>query len=278
MIRKTKGFTLIEVALFLAITGAIFIGVIAGTQNSIWQQRTNDTVQGFAEFLRGVYSSVSNPQGEDSQSGKSGQAIYGRLLVFGEDRKLNNESNTTDSPDYQQLIYVYTVIGDADVKDTGNGGLTSLLEAIHANVLVRKNNTVDYAGIVESYIPRWAAQIEPIDGSRPFKGSVLIVRHPVTGVIKTLYSNNVVEVNKAKNEPASEGSSTADNVLSGSVLREFSESGNNDKGIDFCINPYGFGEEYNNRYDVRIVKNANNASGVEVVDRDSADNVCKRGA
>ena len=52
---KKKGFTLIEVALFLAITGMLFIGIAAGVQNSIYQQKINDSVQGFAEFLRSVY-------------------------------------------------------------------------------------------------------------------------------------------------------------------------------------------------------------------------------
>ncbi len=273
MKRKIKGFTLIEVALFLAITGAIFAGVIIGTQNSIWQQRTNDTVQGFAEFLRGIYSSVSNPQGENNQSGKSGQAIYGRLLVFGESERLGKSDDGDDS-NAQQIAYVYTVIGDADPSGSASGDINEALINIEANVLVDNNGIIDYAGIVDSYIPRWAAQIEPVDKlDEPFKGSILIVRHPVTGVIRTLYSSTVVQVNETKNGVDVESSYT---TLLTSVLKNGGFAEGSD--IDFCINPYGSGERYNNRYDVRIVKGANNASGVEVVDRDTDQNKCKLNA
>ena len=51
-----QGFTLVEISLFLAITGFIFIGIVLGIQNSLFQQKYNDSTQGFAEFLRTVYS------------------------------------------------------------------------------------------------------------------------------------------------------------------------------------------------------------------------------
>ena len=88
MSKMRRGFTLIEVALFLAVTGLLFAGVMVGVQNSIWQQRYNDTVQNFANFLRNVYSEVSNPQ--SSGNGRSEElAIYGKLISFGEINKLS---------------------------------------------------------------------------------------------------------------------------------------------------------------------------------------------
>ena len=45
------GFTAIEVTLFLGITGFILISMLIGTSHSISQQRYNDSVQNFAEFL-----------------------------------------------------------------------------------------------------------------------------------------------------------------------------------------------------------------------------------
>ena len=59
---KKHGFTIIEVSLFLAITALLFVGITVGTQNSINQQRYADSVNSFADFLRNVYSQVSNPQ------------------------------------------------------------------------------------------------------------------------------------------------------------------------------------------------------------------------
>ena len=89
MRRVRRGFTLVEVSLFLAITAAVFVGVAVGTQNSIFQQRYNDAVQNFAEFLRSMYSQVTNVQSEGH--GRSEYAIYGKLVNFEEDENGNNK-------------------------------------------------------------------------------------------------------------------------------------------------------------------------------------------
>ena len=75
-----KGFTLIEVSLFIAITGLLFVTIIVGTQNSIWQQKYNDSTQNFANFLKNIYAEVSNTQGV--HGGMSDKAIYGKLIVL----------------------------------------------------------------------------------------------------------------------------------------------------------------------------------------------------
>ena len=109
-----SGFTIIEVTLVLAITGMLFVGIIAGSGLNIARQRYNDSVQNFAEFLRTVYSEVSyvqnprddivNPNGyycsaghklisgdptkdteekKPSAIGRTECAIYGKLIVLG---------------------------------------------------------------------------------------------------------------------------------------------------------------------------------------------------
>ncbi|MBR3336275.1 MAG: type II secretion system protein, partial [Bacillus sp. (in: Bacteria)] len=62
MQRIRRGFTLIEVSIFLAITGLLFAMVVIGVQNSISQQRFNDVVQNYVEFLRSIYAGVTNVQ------------------------------------------------------------------------------------------------------------------------------------------------------------------------------------------------------------------------
>ena len=88
MMEKVKrGFTLVEVALFLAVTGLLFVGVVLGIQNSLFQQKYNDSVQGFAEFLRSIYSQTANTentfQEDGSSRGQSNLAIFGKLVTFG---------------------------------------------------------------------------------------------------------------------------------------------------------------------------------------------------
>ena len=100
MSRIRKGFTLIEISIFLAVTGLLFAMVTIGVQNSIYQQRYNDTVQSFADFLRNIYSGVENVQ--SLGDGRHDVAIYGKMVSFGQTMDL--EGNAVESG---QPIFVY---------------------------------------------------------------------------------------------------------------------------------------------------------------------------
>lgn len=243
-----RGFTLIEVALFLAITGALFVGIALGVQNSMFQQRYNDSVQSFAEFLRSTYSQVSNVQNSNASNGRSDQAIYGRLIVFGEERTLDDEPNSDNA------IYSYAVIGDADATfPSGNA-----LDALRALGLTVFDSAGQLAGNYEEYKPRWTASIQPTDSDTTnFVGAILIARHPRSGTIFTFSyqnDNNTLPQNLKINQ-----------ITDGTKLdlSDFTS-----KEVNFCINPNG-AQPSDARRNVRIIANARNASGVEVIDLDA---------
>ena len=305
MKKRRFGFTLVEVSLFLAVTAALFIGVIAGTQNTIWHQRFNDSVENFAEFLRSVYSQVANPQ--SIGTGQSDTAIYGKLIVFGESTGLSGEGNSGKE---NSKVFVYDVVGDVAGDMAAGEGLIGALKEANINVVVgltddgkavqiKAGDTISTqlkmvtpAGIVESYSPRWMATIEverrltsigyPVD---LFTGSVLIVRHPKSGTINTLYSGNVIQVNE-KVEMANEKLKSGGNVASvsgvvGGLLTDKLGSFSTAR-VDFCINPNGQDDRIINskdeiadlpRRNVRIALDARNASGVEVIDLDLNESV-----
>lgn len=60
--KSQKGFTIIEVMLFLAISGFLFVGIAAGAGANIARQRYQTSVQDLTEFLRAQYSAVANTQ------------------------------------------------------------------------------------------------------------------------------------------------------------------------------------------------------------------------
>ena len=106
------GFTIIETMLFLAIAGLIFAGLVAGTNGAIRRQRYKDSVQGFVDDLRDLYSLVENTQVLDyngiadcgGASGKEGRgrsncSVYGIYAII--------------SPNYgnKKTIEAYWVIG-----------------------------------------------------------------------------------------------------------------------------------------------------------------------
>jgi hypothetical protein len=98
----------------------------------------------------------------------------------------------------------------------------------------------------------------------------LIVRHPRSGIINTLSSDRIIPVNEVIRNARLDGNYDGTRNLLTSKLDYFAVG-----EINFCVNPYGMGVRGSFRRDIRIVKNARNSSGVEIIDQDSTDNHCK---
>ncbi|MBR3269795.1 hypothetical protein IKG07_00875 [Candidatus Saccharibacteria bacterium] len=278
---KRKGFTFIEVALFLAVTAALFIGIALGMQNSIFRQRYNDAVQNFFEFTRSIYSKVSNPQSPGE--GNSKTAIYGKLIVFGEKHNLAGDIIDPELDGYP--IFMYDVIGDASgSQEISSGTVSELLAALNANVIkknYRTNGTIESAepASPEKYEMRWQTELQDIGGA-PFVGSILVVRHPRSGTINTLIlEDTIIPVNyevKQANEAYEAGGtySSIDNLLK-QYLTRTTDPKFKVAEVNFCVSPYGPGETGTTpRQEIRLLENARNASSVEMIETDGGDNLC----
>lgn len=251
-----RGFTLIEVSLFLAITGVVFVSIAVGTQNSIFQQRYNDSVQNFSEFLRTVYSQVKNVQNNESK-GNTDKAIYGKLVTFGEEYNLNGDKNA------DEMIFTYNVIGKIGNED---GNIIDQLKDLEANVVYETydalghTNGYELAGFAESYLPRWGSKIQTTAGWNGtsydnFEGTLLIVRHPSSGVIYTKVLSHTIQVN----DILKNGSTDSKKNLLIDELDNFET-----EQVDFCVNPNGK-EKSTLRRDVRLSKGLRNASGIQII-------------
>lgn len=260
MKKVRRGFTLIEVSLFLAITALIFVGVVAGTQNSIFQQRYDDTVQDFTDFLRNIYSQTINVGSEGF--GRSNYAIYGKLVIFDE----QNGENKINS---------YNVIGKVEGEVAGcqsKYGVLEKLACLDANVVLKKEidgeQKYEAVGFVENYVPRWSSQIQKTNGWNNgyeiFKGSLLIVRSPNTGTIHTFVMDEVIDVEAMMKNAVSENFNVFDYVDEGENKNYLRDGRFLTEEIDFCVNPNGAGKS-NLRRDVRVEKGATNTSGIEIV-------------
>ena len=261
MRKKRFGFTLIEVSLFLAVTGVLFLSVTVGVQNSIYQQRYNDVVQSFTNFLRNIYDEVTNVQ--SISNGRHGMAIYGKMISFGE----KNDSG-------KQIIYVYDVVGKAvSSSDIGSGTTLELLQKLGADVFFRENSSSPYkpAGMIDVYEPGWGARIQTTNNSDPpqeFTGVILVLRDPKSGTVRTFVKadNSPIQVNSEVNRitnmaAGSEGETPR--IISGILTSEVFRP----QEVNFCINPSGENKN-NRRTNIRLLKSANNSSAVEVVGLD----------
>lgn len=248
---------MIEVSLFLAVTGLLFVGIAVGTQNSIFQQRFTDSVQNFAEFMRSMYSETMNVQSEGD--GRSEKSIYGKLVTFGETMNLAGEQ----VPAGNSSVFAYNVVGK--IGDVGTTDVLGVLSELEANVTIKEDGKFRPLGFAESYAPRWASALQRVGSTENYVGAVLIVRHPRSGTVYTYVMRNAetIEVNKMIYEANRDGAETL-NPLSGLqnkfVLAE----------TDFCVNPNGYNEG-GLRRDVRIMKGARNGSGVEIISEGGGD-------
>ena len=272
MRKRSFGFTLIEISFFIAITGLLFVGIIIGTQNSLWQQKYNDSVQSFTNFIRNAYSSVSNTQ--NIGDGRSDKAIYGKLISFGQTHKIDGSL----IPEGEQMIYIYDVIGDATGSRTGS--VNETLIALKASVVVEERNEFDntvkvgLAGIAESYTPIWGSVVESTTPKDLYENAILIVKHPRSGTINTLVSSDhrLHAINEWLNGDSDQKEKLGQLMIE--VLDPENENSFKIEEIDLCLNPYGFNETGTMRRDVRLIKNARNASGVEIINTNTGDDKC----
>ena len=137
-----KGFTIIEVLLFLAISSAIFAVLMSNTSSTVARRRYNDTVNDVVEEIRNAYSATINVENyrtqandsslwcstvsayiggfhKDNESingrynytdkypGRTRCAVYGQVITFG-------ENDSTD-------IHRYTIVGKVLEKNIEPG-------------------------------------------------------------------------------------------------------------------------------------------------------------
>ena len=283
MKKNRLGFTLIEVSLFLAITAFLFVGISAGVQNSIYQQRYNDSVQNYVEFLRSVYSEVLNVQGQYGGAATRGQslttAIYGRLVVFDVDDKDNKND-----------IKVYMVVGDADTSKVSSASTVQEkfvklnLSTLAVEVSKKDNGEMEnfkfvFPSTVEEYTPRWSTKIvDCYKSSELFKGALLIVRHPDSGVVYTMFDEaidggTVWDIIEDKNGTVENNISNYESIVKeasplisgdGSTTTPYTLAGFKPDGVEMCVNPSG--DTGGLMTPVVIEENARNSTGIVIED------------
>lgn len=251
-----RGFTMLEIMFFIALSGLLVAGIIAGTHGAIQQQRYNDTIQSFAEFLRSVYSSVGDPQG--IKNGRSDYAVYGKLVTFGEEYDTEGNKNTSNK------IFTYDIIGNADELSTSN--VLASLRAADAHVLNSDGAGGQiYAGYASSYIPQWDAKVQVPTSDNDFKGALMIVRSPSTGTLYTFSTSTIIQVNKSVWVPGS-----PKNPLQDAMVTFV------DDDVDFCIATDDTTFYNGRRRNIHLDKGSHDASAVEIISLDSAKNKCKK--
>lgn len=271
------GFTIIETMLFLAIAGLIFAGLVAGTNGAIRRQRYKDSVQGFVDDLRDLYSLTENTQVMDYH----GPAECGGQLV-GEGRGRSSCSvygilaSITSSDSGRDNVEAYWVTGVDQSMIKGKSSDEEFFNAAQIRTwiyvdderkeMVAKDHSILWGADLR--IPCEANQL--IDGcnysgnirsSGRYQVLVFIYRSPITGSLNTrsLTINNDNSESKFK--------SYGDNLWANIGAFEH-------KDVSLCITG-GSGMSYDGGIRmVTIDGNGSNSNAVRLIEADSDGNKC----
>ncbi len=218
-----SGFTIIETMLVLAVTGALITTLLIGVGSSINAQRYRDSVVSLQSILQKQYSEVANVNNTASgvckpgvPRGQSECVIIGRYITSNDDQKLTIKTVYLDK-------MPSTIAGqsDTDILKSGSG--------------------VTFASFstFETYEVEWGVLLEPK------KFSILIVRSPSSGVIRTFINDSVLVTN----------------------IQSLITAYNLAVGVKICVQPNGLSGGTPSA--VIVNAGATNASGVETKGDDS---------
>jgi len=166
------GFTIIETMLFLGITGLLVMGILTGTGVSINIQRYRDSVTSLQATLQQQFSDVSNV----SNDSIGDQACHGFTKARGQsDCVLLGKFITSKS---DRVLSIKNVIGYIDP--------TISVAQNDLGALEQFEFYVSSVGMQE-YTIEWGSSLvgTAYTGSNPAVFSMLILRSPVSGVIRT---------------------------------------------------------------------------------------------
>lgn len=233
---------MVEVALVLAVSGILLIGIISTTNNTIARQRYNDSVQNVAEQIRVYYSQANNPQGPADNGGRGNEAFYGKLIIF---------SSEKDS-DGASVARSYTIIGNAEVGFNSGAARNSSataagLQSQGANLHLLKTGG-EYA--VESHTAPWGTTIEKTGTSTdPFTGALLILYAANGGVVHTYFADGY------------SSPSDFNNIIQNASIQD----------VNLCINSPDLDAAGGIRRNIRISADGRNSSAVTLVDVNDLD-------
>ncbi len=186
-IKKDNGFTIIEVMLFLGVTGLLAIGILVGSGIAIGQQRYRDSVNSLKSLIQDQYSQTANViNGRDGAWACSPAAAVTEESVAGQPR------GTSDCV----LLGKYLTIDEA-----GTGITISSVTGYRTGTGIPAGSDIDelqnnyQIGVSpinqETLDVNWGAQVVRQDTTTPMPLSILIIRSPLSGAILTFSAEGV---------------------------------------------------------------------------------------
>lgn len=234
---KQRGFTIIEVILFLAISGFLVVGILAATGTTISVQRYKDATNSLLSFIQGQYDRTAN-----IQNNQDGFKVCSAGSISTSATKLTPGSSLscyivgrllTVSDDGQKIT-------SRPVYGTGEGSAADddITSLVNADLFV---DTSDTAEIPETYMPEWQTRLNIPKQPTAMDGwQLLIVRSPSTGTIRTF------------------------TTMTGDIFTKLTDAASR-QDVTACVDPSGLVAPQ--LQGVVIVEDAYSASGVKIAEK-----------
>lgn len=291
-----SGFTIIEVMLVLALSGLLFVGLIAGFSGSLARQRYKDATNDIVSQLRSLYSLVGNTQVQprDNSSACYGLTIDASGAVGALDvSRYNVNRGRSDCVVYGVAATIVggkmevTQIIGKDIHYVDNSVATgssdiALLKELQGNNLVAITNasgpasscSIALAGEQSSYTMKWSSVLKTAGTQHnDLAATILIFRSPRNGGIRTYVWKDVAR--DGNGVPISYETVATQNLSCTTGASLFREYGINkyldnfkEEELRMCVEA-GDGMLYDgNRRLIRILQYGHSSSAVELVDAD----------
>lgn len=307
---ERRGFTIIEVMLFLALSGFLLIGILAGTGSSIANQRYKDAVQDAVDVLRSAYSFVADTQVQtrDSRDGVCGAtidgdshvtadknsgrgrttcAVYGAVVMISGSRIQTTTLIGLDYHDYIRDIDSYNNVDTSKLTDAQRTILNpsssdiSVLRALEVNNIAKQCNTagscnISTVGNMSTRDLKWGAIFKkpntgnPTQNNSDLKMTLLIYRSPRTGAIRTISMDDVIMNGSV---PVDYSTANFTNLNSLGIYSKLNDSTFKQKDLYFCVESSSAESYADHNRVIKIVKNAHSQSGVVLLDMDADEGV-----
>jgi type II secretory pathway pseudopilin PulG len=180
---SSRGFTVIELMLFVAISGALFAGLMLGVNTNIAQQRYRDSVLSYSSLLQNQYSEVLNTRNERTDEWKCTNGV------------VEPQPNAGDPRGASQCVILGRAIW---ITDNGSGYQSSPVIGVEPQGQVTPGDLETLA----AYKPVLSDSFDTAKGTldwdsnlvtpqhQPSMASFLILRSPASGLIRVFASNS----------------------------------------------------------------------------------------
>jgi hypothetical protein len=245
--KKTAGFTIIEVMLFLAVSGALAVGILVGSGVAINQQRYRDSVSSLKSFFQQQYSDTTNT---------------------------TNSRNGTEACNNAVIVTPPAYIPVPQAR-----GTTDCL-LLGRSIVVSNDGTQVTVSNVVGYRTSDTAPLEPTDALELTTNYNLAIS-PIDQEVKNVdWGARVVKPKTSTAQPLS--MMIIHSPLSGSIMTFVSETPQSDLNIlakvgpntsptNLCIEPSG-GSFTGRQLSVRIGSYATSQSAIEI--SSESENIC----